>query len=312
MVEKDDDLVIDEEVDNTEEVVEEVIENPESSEQTDNESESEPATIQDEEDDEDEEDRIVTIGDEPPETEAEGNASDDENQETPGWVKKVRKVNRKLESEVKRKDREIEKLKQELKSPAQVEKPVELGEEPTLKSSGYDDNKFKQALRAYDERKRKVEEQASERAKVEEQRNEKYRKRTEKYVALKEEHSFKDFEGSEETVKDTFSQLQQSIIVQGADDSALLVYALGKNPKKLEELSKISDPVEFAFKVAKLESQLKVTNKKAPKPEARVKTGKSGGISGSVDKTLERLRDDAAKTGDFSKVLAYKKQLRKG
>jgi len=87
---------------------------------------------------------------------------------------------------------------------------------------------------------------------------------------------------------------------------------LGKNPKKLEELSKITDPVDFAFKVAKLESQLKVTDRKAPKPEKRVSSNKSGGISGNSDKTLDRLRDEAAKSGDYTKVTAYKRKLHKG
>jgi inosine/xanthosine triphosphate pyrophosphatase family protein len=105
------------------------------------------------------------------------------------------------------------------------------------------------------------------------------------------------------------NQTQQGIIVQGADDPALLVYALGKNPKKLQELSSISDPVDFAFKLAKLEAQLKVTNKKAPSPETRVKGAKTGVSSGSSDKVLERLRNEADKTGDYTKVLSYKKKL---
>jgi hypothetical protein len=33
-------------------------------------------------------------------------------------------------------------------------------------------------------------------------------------------------------------------------------------------------------------------------------------MSGTVDSSLERLRADAAKTGDFTKVLAYKNQLK--
>ena len=61
-----------------------------------------------------------------------------------------------------------------------------------------------------------------------------------------------------------------------------------------------------------MESQLKVTNKKAPAPEKRVSTGKAGGMSGNTDKVLERLRDEAAKTNDYTAVTAYKNKLRKG
>jgi len=287
---KDEDLVVEEEIVLDNEQEEETIEESEVS----NESE-EPATIQDE-DEEDEEDRIVTIGDTPPEEE------EGEKPETPGWVKKVRKVNRKLESEVKQLKRQLE----EKQKAAENERPVELGEEPTLSGSGYDDVKYKQAIRDYDERKRIVEGQASEKARTVEEQNKVWRSRQERYVNLKQEHSFKDFTYAEELVTDTFSQTQQGIIVQGAEDPALLVYALGKNPKKLEELSKIKDPVEFAFKVAKLESQLKVTGRKAPSPEKRISSGNSGASS---DKKLARLEAEAEKSGDRTKVVAYKRSL---
>jgi hypothetical protein len=301
---KDEDLVIDE-VDNTEEDSIEI-----SDESIETEPESEPATIQDEVDgdDEEEEDRVVTIGDEAPESEGEADESGAETKETPGWVKKVRKVNRKLESENK-------KLKRQLEANAkavETEKPIELGEKPTLKGCGYDDAKFAEEIIAYDNRKRKVEAQAAEKAKMVEEQNAQWQKRQEKYSDLKQEHSFKDFSEAEELVVETFSQTQQSIIIQGAEDSALLVYALGKNPKKLEELSKITNPVDFAFSLAKVESQLNVKSKKAPKPEKRLNTGKAGGQSGNSDSTLDRLREEAARTGDYTKVTAYKRKLRKG
>lgn len=303
MIIEDDDLVIDE-VDNTEE------ENLEISEDSVNvESENEPATIQDEVDEDEEEDRIVTIGDSEPEPEEESEGEEEEKQKDPVvLVKKLRSVAKGLEKKNKALQRQLE----EKTKSVEVEEPIELGEEPTLKACGYDDVKYKQEIRAYDDKKKKVEEQAAKKAKVVEEQTKAWKSRQEKYVNLKKEHSFKDFEDVEATVSETLSQAQQSMIVAGADDAALLVYALGKNPKKLKELADINDLATFAFKVAKLESQLKVTDKKAPKPETRVKTGKSGGISGSSDKVLERLREDAAKSGDYTQVTAYKNKLRKG
>ena len=97
-------------------------------------------------------------------------------------------------------------------------------------------------------------------------------------------------------------------MIQGADDSALLIYALGKNPKKAKELAEITDPVDFAFKVAKLEAQLKVSSKKAPKPEKRVSGGKAGGLGGNVERELERLRDKAMKSGDYTELRIFKKK----
>jgi len=287
------DQVIDEEiVDNHEE---EIIVNANDSETE--ESTEEPVISQES----DEEDRVVTIGE--PETVSE--ETEEEKPETPGWIKTVRKSNRNLTSENKKLKRQLE----ELTKPK--EEVIDLGEKPTLSKCEYDDKKYETELIGYYERKRKVEEQQAQKAHVVEDQKKQWQGKQERYAQLRKEHSFKDFQDAEEVVIDTFNQTQQGIIVQGAEDSALLVYALGKNPAKLEELSKITDPVDFAFKVAKLESQLKVTGRKAPRPEKRITGGKAGGVSGNGDSTLDRLREDAAKTGDYSAVTAYKRKLKK-
>lgn len=295
-MEEDKDLIVDEEIVINEEIIEdeetveeEVTENTEASEEENQENVPE---------EEDEEDRIVQIGEEVSEEE------EAEKPETPKWVKTVRKSNRRLESENK-------KLKRLLEEKEAANKPaITLGEKPTLASVDYDDEKYAKELESYYERKRKVDEQNAEKARTVEEQNKVWKDRQEVYANKKKEYSFKDFADAEDIVTNTFSTVQQGIIVQGSEDSALLVYALGKNPGKLEELAKIKDPIEFAFKVAKLESKLKVLNRKAPSPEKRVSSGKAGGISGSSTNTLERLREEAAKTGDYTKVAAYNKKLR--
>ena len=88
------------------------------------------------------------------------------------------------------------------------------------------------------------------------------------------------------------------------------MYALGKNPKKAKELAAINDPVKFAFAVAKLEAQLKVNPAKRPPAPERAVTGGSAPISGTTDSTLDRLRAEAERTGDMTKVIRYRQQLR--
>jgi hypothetical protein len=68
--------------------------------------------------------------------------------------------------------------------------------------------------------------------------------------------------------------------------------------------------VRFAFAVAKLESQLKIVPRaKPPAPERSVPVG-TAPVSGTADATLERLREQAAKTGDMTAVIRYKQQLK--
>ena len=78
----------------------------------------------------------------------------------------------------------------------------------------------------------------------------------------------------------------------------------------MKELAGIQDPVKFAFAVAKLEAQLKVTPKRKPTTKVEKMIKGSGSLAGTTDKKLDRLRAEAEKTGDLSKVHAYKRQLR--
>lgn len=291
----DEEMIIDNEVEENEEIETDPIPSEDSNEEDDVED---PERSQEDTDDE-EEDRVVTIGDS-----VESDSVEEEKQEAPPWVKKVRKKNRTLESENKKLQRQLEALSK----PKEVE--IKLGSKPTLADADYDESVYDQKLTEYYERKQKVELQTTKQAELAKVQNERVQGKITNYVESKKKHNFKDYSEAESIVENTLSQTQQNIIVQGADDSALLVYAMGKNPKKLEELSQIQDPVEFAFKIAKLESQLKVSNRKAPSPEKRVSKGKPNGLGGNSDKKLERLREKAQKTGDYTEVSRYKRSLR--
>ena len=84
----------------------------------------------------------------------------------------------------------------------------------------------------------------------------------------------------------------------------------GKNPVKAKELAAINDPVKFAFAIAKMETQLKVTNKKtAPTPEKTVRG--TGGVSGTVSNKLNELKAKAQASGDYTDYFAFKRSMKK-
>ena len=186
---------------------------------------------------------------------------------------------------------------------------ITLGAKPTLESTGYDATKYEEELEKWHERKRKADDAEAARVAEEKAAAEKWTGKLNSYNASKGNLGVSDFQDAEEVVLGLLNPTQQGIIVQGAKDPALLIYAIGKNEQAAAELAAIKDPVEFTFAVARLEGQLKVTSKKpATAPETRI-SGNSR-PSGSTDSTLERLRAEAEKTGDFSKVMAYKRQKR--
>ena len=92
-------------------------------------------------------------------------------------------------------------------------------------------------------------------------------------------------------------------------NSANVIYALGKVPAKAAELAKISDPIELAAELARLEGKLTMTKRNAPPPPEQIVRG-SAPLSSQADKHLERLEAEAARTGDRTKVVQYKRQLK--
>jgi len=241
------------------------------------------------------EEDVVTIAGESP-------APEEEEKQAPEWVRNLRKNYRELQ-------REKRELEERLKavSPATEQSPVTPGKKPTLEDCDYDSDKFENELAGWFERKRQSEEaEAKYRAKQQEEQQT-WQKKLETYTQSKTGLKVSDFQDAEDTVLETLSVTQQGIILQGAQNPAVMVYALGKNPNKAKELAGITDPVQFAFAVAKLETQLSVQKKQAPPPEKRIN---GNGSLGTSNAQLDRLREEAARTGDFTKVLAFKRQLK--
>ena len=240
---------------------------------------------------------VVTIGEEAPPPE------DEETERAPEWVRDLRKQYR----EEKRRTKELEQKLAQVSGAAP--KAVELGKKPTLEAADYDTDRYEKELAAWYEQKRSYDEAEAKRRAEHENVEREWKQKLESYQAAKAGLKVRDYEDAEEVVQDNLSVTQQGMILQGAENPALLVYALGKNPQRAKELASIKDPVKFAFAVAKLETQLKVTSRKATsKPEPKISG--TGRPSGTVDSTLDRLRAEAEKTGDYSKVFQYKKQKR--
>jgi hypothetical protein len=238
----------------------------------------------------------VSIGDKPVQAE-------EPKQSAPAWVRELRRRERELQ-------REVRELRAKAQTPQAENQPPAVGAKPKLEDHDYDAEKFEVALAGWFERKRQADEHAAKQKQSEEQQKQAWQARLDAYGKAKASLRVRDYEDAEASVTESLNVTQQGIIVSGAENPALVTYAIGKDPAKLKELAAISDPVKFAFAVAKLETQLKVNPRKpAAAPEVIVKsTTRLAG--GSHDQVLERLYEEADKTGDRTKVIAYKAKLR--
>jgi hypothetical protein len=250
----------------------------------------------------DDEEVVITIGEEQPTPEEEEVAR------APAWVKELRKQNREKDRALRERDAEIARLKG---SPAQPEAEA-IGPKPTLASCEYDEDEFERKLSAWHDKNRSISEAKAAKDAEAKKAQEAWQAKLAEFNKAKTAIKVKDFEEAEANLTDAFSSVQQGILIDGADNAAVLTYALGKNPKKLKELASITNPVKFAFAVAKLETQLKVTPRKtAPVPD-RVVRGNASVVPGSVDPMLKKLQEQADRTGDRSAVAKYiREQARK-
>lgn len=260
--------------------------------ESDTDDENLAVSVDEEDEDEDEDEVVISIGEESPPQEEEARA--------PAWVRELRKANRE-------KEREIRELKAKLTATATETKPVELKAKPTLESCDYDSDEYENKLAEWYEHKREYDAVEANAAAKRDAEAKEWQDKLDSYAKARASLKVRDYEDAEAFALDTFNVTQQGIVLQGSENPAHLIYALGKSQKRAKELASINDPVKFAFAVAKLETQLKVTNRKAATAPERTITSGGGRISGSVDSTLDRLREEAVKTGDLSKVMAYKR-----
>jgi hypothetical protein len=261
----------------------------------DNDRDDQDQENQNEDSSEDGEDLIVTIGDGAP---TQNNEDDFHGKPAPAWVKELRQREREQRKEL----RELKKQLEQQQKPQQKE--ITLSKKPKLEDFDYDADEYEKARDAWDDEKRLFERQ-EERKRAEQEEVDRALEKT--YSAYKEKAkalNARDFDDAEYEVQEKFSTTQQGIILTALDDPAKFVYVIGKSPEKLKELASINDPLKFAVAAAKLETQMKVTKRKAAtQPERTIKGSES--LSGTIDSTYEKLLAKAEKTGNRTEVIRY-------
>ncbi|MDT0507527.1 hypothetical protein [Novosphingobium sp. MMS21-SN21R] len=211
-------------------------------------------------------------------------------------IRDLRRANRELARKLHEKER------------GQQPQRIEVGEKPTLAACDFDEDQFEAQLDDWKQRKAasdRIEAEQQERTKAEQ---EEWSKRAETYTADKAKLRVPDFASAEDEVFSALSAQHQALILM-TDKPAALVYALSRNPAKLEELSKL-DLARAAMLVGKLEDKVTVTTKRRlPQPDRPIR-GDAPISMASTDKELARLEKEAERTGDRTALIAYRRTLR--
>ncbi len=256
-----------------------------------------------------EEEQILDDEGDKPETEEDA-ADDDEieivfgDEAAPASGERDSSVIRELRAAIRERDRLLAEARK-----ATAPKAIDPGPKPTLEACGYDEEAFETALDQWKELKAKAASVEAEAEAVQRRAAEQWQADLSTYQAQKAALKVPDFDDAQAAVEAAMTNAQQAVVVKASGNSAQMIYALGKRPERLETLSKIDDPIKLAAEIARLEGTMKVqSRRKAPDPETPLRG--NARLSETADKTLERLEREADKTGDRTKVIAYKRSMK--
>lgn len=252
-------------------------------EELDNDTVTEPEIVTDETE---AEEVVVSIGEEPEQVE----------EQAPGWVNELRKQNREMKRQLKEREQATQTNR------------VKLGPRPKLEDFAYDTAQYDVATDAWHDQKRSADAEAAIAKNSQDAAQKDWQSRQAFYTESKAALKYADVDEAEDVVRDALSVTQQGMIMQGADNPGLLVYALGTSPAKLRELAAIKDPVKFAFKVAKMETQVTTSPRKPTAVPDKTPIGNSS-PSASGNGNLEKLRETAEKSGDYTAYFSEKRRI---
>tara|TARA_R110002051_G_scaffold325582_2_gene429071 strand:- start:14421 stop:15281 length:861 start_codon:yes stop_codon:yes gene_type:complete len=217
-------------------------------------------------------------------------------QDAPQWVKD----NRRRAKEVQRENRDLKRKLEQYESSKNSEQQA-LREKPTLDAHEYDSDAYEQDYAAW------LSEKSQHEAKAQAEQQ-KYQHYDERYKSSVDAVRAKvaDYDEIEQSVVDTIPPQRQALIKMLVDDPARMVVALGKSPAQMEKLAGLDD-IQFAKQIVLMEQQMSSTSKSRNQNKPKPKTHELEGAAGGADTRLAKLEAEAAKTGDRSKVIAYKR-----
>ena len=222
--------------------------------------------------------------------------------------------NGELRQQLTGKDAENQLLRMQLEDLQRKSAPAKP-QMPTLEQFGYDEQRYAQAMAdwvrqdvapsVFDQKLSELEE-----TRQQEQAKQQRDAALESHYQRADQLKVKDYEATEEAVIGIMGQELVTEIAATVDESANLLYYLGKNPSKAEEFKRMFDenPAKATYALGKFAGGLTVkpaSKKSTPAPDTPLNGGGSPGLSWS--QRLEKAEKLAEKTGDRTHVVSVKK-----
>ena len=121
----------------------------------------------------------------------------------------------------------------------------------------------------------------------------------------------KDYSDTEDVALGIFGNHYSNQIIENFDDSHIIMYYLGKNPEEARNLKSLieNSPVKGVAAIGKLSAELKLKpkQKNVADPDTEINGDGSGSNSDALQRQLDKLRDQAAASGNMTKLMNFKK-----
>lgn len=235
--------------------------------------------------------------------EIEGEEEPEEQGEVP---RKLRALINERNKEIFARDKRIRELEQ-----GRQAQPIEVGNKPDLwEDCEGDPDKYDAALLAYHDRKRQAEQAEHQRTQITQSQTDALNRANIAYRAKAETMGIKNIDQHEQAIAEALSPQHVGFIIQYSEKPAELIAALGSNPRALAQVVAEPDEMRRLAMLVRMEPKVTVKRKGPPPPELQTIQRGSASLSATADKKLEALEAKAAKSGDRSEVIAYKRQAR--
>jgi len=209
----------------------------------------------------------------------------------------------------------LREREEELRALKGQPKVQEVGPKPTLEDFDYDDERYDEALLAWHESKRAVKERETQEEAAKRRQREKWEEQERELNAAYTDLRAPGKDSARAKVEEALpGELTAYVVKAGGKNAAALMYALGNAPEKLNELSALAAEgmlAEMIARAAIMGTEVNVSRRKPTTAPEQERRGGNGGVAvNSTAAMLEKLEKEADKTGDRSKLIAYRRKLK--
>ena len=205
-----------------------------------------------------------------------------------------------------RKLREAEARAAALEAAVKPKEADVLGPRPVIADYGFNDDLHAAALLEWADKKRKVDEAKTKEQEAAKAATEAYNAKLTRYHEDRVKVGVDD--DAQALVVAALTPQQQAALMDASLDPAKVVAALAKTPKVLGELSGIKEIHKFTYRLAQIEGKITMTTKAPPPPESKLRGGVA--VAPVTAGSLEKLRAQAEKSGDYSAYFRAKSAAR--